>query len=132
MKKPRHLDENGLGHVLLSLQQGVTALAQKSGTVMLLCGVYDDQTETWKAYKYDENGEPTSIVIPLHRVLGTGGKPATTTPLIATTINGKVIAIPMICGTGNGNGGTDDGNGDGDGGEEGSVHFPGLWWLLHR
>ena len=96
---------------------------------MLLCGIYDDKTDTWKAYKYDENGEHTNIEIPLHRILGTGGKP--TTPLIAITINGKVIAVP-IGGTGSGNGGSDDGDGDGDGGEEGSVHFPGLWWLLHR
>ena len=125
------LDKTGLGHVLLSLQQSVTACTQKSGTVMVLCGIYDDQTDTWKAYKYDENGEPTSIEIALHRVLGTSGKPASATPLIATTINGKVMAIPMICGTESG-GGSGNGSGSDDGGEEGSVHFPGLWWLLHR
>ena len=127
----KKLDQTGLGHVLLSLQQGITAFAQTSGAVMLLCGVYDNKTDTWKAYKYDENGEPTNTEIPLHRVFGTGGKPAPATPLIATTINGKVIAIPMTCSC-NGSGGGGDGGGGGGGGEEGSVHFPGLWWLLHR
>ena len=131
----RSLDKNGLGHVLLSLQQSVTAFAQKSGAVMVLCGIYDDQTDTWKAYKYDENGEPTSIEIPLHRILGTSGKPAPATPLIAMTINGKVIAIPMTGGTESGDGssgGSGNGSGNGTGGEEGNVYFPGLWWLLHR
>jgi hypothetical protein len=62
------LDQTGLGHVLLSLQQGITAFAQTSGAVMLLCGIYDDKTDTWKAYKYDENGEHTNIEIPPQRV----------------------------------------------------------------
>ena len=115
----KKLDQAGLGQVLLSLQQSAVALAQQSGAVMLLCGIYDEQADTWKAYKYDENGEPTSIEIPLHMILRTGGKPTPATPLIATTINGKVIAIPITC----------SGNGSGGGGGD---HFPGLWWLLHR
>ena len=95
----KKLDQTGLEHVLMSLQKSVTAFAHKSGAVMLLCGIYDDTTDTWKAFQYDENGEPTSTEIPLYRILGTGGKPASTTPLIATTINGKVIAIPMLFST---------------------------------
>jgi hypothetical protein len=125
------LDQTGLGHVLLSLQQCVSAFAKKSETAMFLHGIYDSEIKKWKAYQYDEHGKATNIEIPLHRVLETSGNPASATPLIAITVNGKVIAVPMVCGTASGNGsGNDNGNGSDD--EEGSVHFPGLWWLLHR
>jgi hypothetical protein len=98
---------------------------------MLLHGIYDSETKKWKAYQYDEHGKPTGTEIPLHRVLETSGNPASATPLIAITVSGKVIAVPMLCGTASGNG-SNGGSNNGSDEEEGSVHFPGLWWLLHR
>jgi hypothetical protein len=124
------LDQTGLGHVLLSLQECVAGFAKKSESAMLLCGIYE--SGKWKAYKYDENGKPTNIEIQLHRVLETSGNPAAETPLIAMMVNGKIIAVPMVGGTASGNGsngGSENGSGDG---EEGNVPFPGLWWLLYR
>jgi hypothetical protein len=126
------LDQTGLGHVLLSLQECVAAFAKKSESAMLLHGICDGDTKKWKAYKYDENGKPTNIEIPLHRVLETSGNPAPETPLIAMTVNGKVIAVPMVGGTASGNGSNGGSDGGSGNGEEGSVPFPGLWWLLHR
>ena len=125
------MDQTGLGQILLSWQQCVTAFAKKSESAMLLYGIYDDHTKKWKAYQYDENGEPTSAEIPLHRVLETSSTPAPKTPLIAMTVNGKVIAVPVFGGTASGND-SDSGSGGGEGEEKGNVPFPGLWWLLHR
>ena len=79
------------GRLRFDHEQGSTLL----GGTMLLCGYYNADTISWTAYDMAENGEPSSVVVPLDYVLGYEPQETGYYPLLATMKGSKTIAVPV-------------------------------------